>query len=90
MSKGISSHILLALFDEALQTLTAVGSRRFTPEAKSDRCEHCTFTASILPNNEVDEGPQVHSKVVMTHEIIAFNTLKNPMLRGHIFLVIGR
>ena len=72
------------MFDEAFQTLSAVGGCSLSPKANSDRCEDSTLATAIVANYKIDQSSQSDFKVRMAHEVCACHALEDTILCRHI------
>lgn len=79
--------LLLALLDEILEALPTVGCRSLSSEAEGDRGQNSTLATAIFTHNEVDQGTELHVKVIVTHEVVALHALEDSMLGGDIGFV---
>jgi hypothetical protein len=78
---------LFALLDEAFEALTPIGRRGFAAEAEGYSCKNRTFAATVFTHDEIDQRTELNLEVIMAHEVIALNPLKNPVFRRHIGLI---
>ena len=82
-------HLLLAFLDKAFKALATVCSRRFSSQTECECGQDGALPAPVFAHDEVDQRAQLDREVLMAHEIVAVDTLYDPMLCRNILLSPG-